>query len=145
MKVNVFLILILCIPIGVLGQEAQIPGEYGKFVETKDGSIVKWTVSLSPDGTFLYNFYRKLNCQTCEEENFWGKGNWTAEGKVITIRSDEERDLDSKFTMDFSHTKARLQSKPARSLSNEDIPVELIFYDSPLSVIEGLKLQKKTP
>ena len=131
------------IPISVFGQDTQIIGEYGKNVVINDGSILEWTVNLKQDGTFLYNFYRKLNCDSCKEENFWGKGQWTAQEKLIMIQSDAEKDLDSTYTMNFSDTKARFHSKSTRNLSAKTMPVELIFYDSPLSVIKGLKLEKK--
>ncbi|TKD67231.1 hypothetical protein [Flavobacterium sp. ASW18X] len=144
MKFSLLFIITVFTASAVYGQEVQVIGEYEKNVETNDGSILVWTVHLKEDSTFLYNFYRKLNCDACKEENFWGKGKWTAKENVITIQSEKEKDLDSIYTMDFSITKARIKSQSKRNLSAKRIPNKLIFYDSPLSLIKGLKLVKKS-
>ncbi|MGB5498752.1 MAG: hypothetical protein WBM77_07470 [Maribacter sp.] len=143
MKIILFLVVITSIPFGVCGQENQIAGEYGKSSDPIHKHVVEWTVQLKDDGTFSYNFYRHLSCDSCEEENFSGKGTWTAEEKLITFETDVAKDLDSTYTMNFTNTKARFQSKSARNTSNKVIPDVLIFYESPLPEIQGLKLQKK--
>ena len=130
------------IPFSVCGQENKIVGEYGKRFDPIHKHVVKWTVQLRDDGTFLYNFYRHLSCDTCEEENLSGKGTWTTKKNLITFETDVEKELDSTYTMNFTNTKARFQSKSVRNTSNKVIPDTLIFYESPLFEIQGLKLQK---
>lgn len=143
MKIILFLVVVISISLGVCGQEYQIAGEYGQSSDPIHEHVVKWTVQLKDDGEFSYNFYRHLSCDNCEEENFSGKGTWTARKNLITFKTDTIKDLDSIYTMNFAHTKARFQSKSPRNKSSKVIPDALIFYESPLMEIQGLRLQKK--
>jgi len=53
-------------------------GIYTMGNPSSDGTIVKWTLTLNPDGTFLYHFLRDLSATSkySTEENFYGKGTW---------------------------------------------------------------------
>lgn len=138
-----FVVMTNSILFGVYGQENEIVGEYGKRSDLILNHVVKWILTLDGDGTFSYNFYRHLSCDNCEEENFSGKGTWTAQKNIITFETDVEKDLDNTYTKNFTNTKARFQSKSARNTTEKLIPSTLIFYESPLSGVKGLKLQKK--
>ena len=143
MKIILFLLLFSSIHFGGYGQENEIIGTYSKRSDSIHKHVVAWTVKLKDDGSFSYNFLRHLSCDTCEEENFSGKGSWTSEDKLITFTTDLTKDIDSTFAMNFTNTKARFKRKSNRSKSNKVIPDVLIFYESPLFEIQGLKLEKE--
>lgn len=111
-----------------------------------DGTIFKWTLTLNEDGTFLYHFLRDLSAisKPNKEENFYGKGTWTAEKNLVFFSSDKETDLDEKYIYDFTNTKARWITKSPRDLSGKEVEESLLFYESDLSVIKGLKFYKKS-
>ncbi|MFT4832383.1 MAG: hypothetical protein ACI815_002036 [Psychroserpens sp.] len=139
------LILLALFLVGYLSLSAQTEshaGTYGISPENETGHVLKWTLSLKADGTFLYNFYPKLNCDICSEENFYGKGTWKAEKSVIYFTTNEKVDLDEKHTMNFNNTKARINRKSPRDISNKTIRESIVFYSSELSTIKGLELFK---
>lgn len=107
-----------------------------------DGTIIKWTLTLNEEGTFLYNFYRKIKGGI--HENFYGKGTWNAEKNLLFFSSEKEADLDEKYIYDFTNTKARWITKSPRDLSDKEVKESLLFYESDLSVIKGLKFYKKS-
>lgn len=138
-------ILIIIYFLSSLSLSAQMnlnSGTYGLNPPTDNGNVIKWNLSLNPDGTFLYHFYRNLNCVICEEENFYGKGTWKAEKNIISFYSDEQGDLDEIHTMNFNNTKARINRKSPRDISNKVIKESIIFFSSELFTIKGLELFK---
>ncbi|WP_445954961.1 hypothetical protein [Yeosuana sp.] len=109
-----------------------------------DGTILKWTLTLNNDGTFLYHFLRDLSAisKLNKEENFYGKGTWKVEKNLIFFSSDKETDLNEKYIYDFTNTKARWIKKSPRDLSDIVVKESLLFYESDLWVIERLKFIK---
>jgi hypothetical protein len=126
---------------------AQVFAQSGVYVnEPKnfDGTIIKWTLTLNEDGTFLYHFLRDLSAisKPNKEENFYGKGTWKAEKNLVFLSSNKETDLDEKYIYDFTNTKARWIKKSPRDLSDKVVKESLLFYESDLWVIERLKFIK---
>jgi hypothetical protein len=117
-------------------------GTYGLNPPLDTGVNIKWTLSLNPDGTFLYNFYRNLNCDIYSEENFYGKETWKSEKSLIYFTTNEKDDLDETHTMNFNNTKARINRKSPRDISNKITKESIIFYSSEISTIKGLELFK---
>jgi len=109
-----------------------------------DGTIMKWTLTLNEDGTFLYHFLRDLSAisKPNREENFYGKGTWKTEKNLVFFSSDKETDLDEKYIYDFTNTKARWIKKSPRDLSDRIVKEALLFYESDLWVIERLNFIK---
>jgi hypothetical protein len=107
-----------------------------------DGSKTKWTLTLNQDGTFFYNFYRKVKGGIPAEENFYGKGTWEAEKNLIFFNTDKEKDLDDKYSIDFTNSKARYITKSPRDKSDKIIKTALRFYESDQFYIKGLELFK---
>lgn len=139
-----YLLLFICC-IGNLSLNAQTnsyAGTYGLSPTNVSKATVKWTLSLNPDGTFLYHFYRNINCAICTDENFFGKGTWIAEKNIISFTSDEKVDIDETHTMNFKNTKARINRKSPRDISNKNMRESIIFYSSELFTIKGLELFK---
>ena len=117
-------------------------GDYIRRDETKTGQVLEWKLSLNPDGTFLYNFYRNLGNPN-PEENFYGKGKWKSNKSLIFFFVDDKNDIDKTHTLNFSNSKARINSKSSSDKSTRVIKTSLRFYDSKLSAIKGLELFKK--
>ncbi|WP_299677942.1 hypothetical protein [uncultured Dokdonia sp.] len=120
-------------------QTTTYSGEYTKKTKTKKGEILEWTLSLRDDGTFLYHFYRDLNCHQCVEEHFYGKGTWTASKKVIIFNT-RETDIDINHTINLNKSKARVYIKSLKNKSKKDHTPSIRFYTSETSSIKGLQL-----
>ncbi|HKK11730.1 MAG TPA: hypothetical protein VJ945_02790 [Flavobacteriaceae bacterium] len=135
---NVFIIVFLLFNLNLSAQS----GDYVRKVETKKGEILEWTLSLHPDGTFLYNFYRNLG-KPYPEENFYGKGTWKSNQSLVFFFTDKERDIDEQYELNLNNSKARIHGKSIRDKSNRVVKTSLRFYDSELSEIKGLELFKR--
>lgn len=141
------LIFLLCFTAGYIGnsQTQNYAGEYHSSHGTDDTNNlpIENTLTLYPDGTFLFHFYRKINEQT-PEENWYAKGKWAVEKKDhLFFYINKDIDLDEKHTLNFSKTKARYVSASPRRISGNSIKTSLIFYSSEIFWVKGMKLYKK--
>lgn len=106
-----------------------------------DDFELKRILTLRADGTFEYYNYRKVERGIPPETHTYGKGSWKRESKVIMFTSGAS-DIDDKFTLDFSGTKARFIAKSPRDKSDRVIKTALSFYDSEIFWVTGMKLIK---
>ena len=100
------------------------------------------TLEIKADGTFEYYNYRKVEQGIPKETIKYGRGRWKMDKRVIVF-STEASDLDDKYTLDFSGTKARFISKSPRDKSDRVIKTALSFYQSDIFWIKGMKLIKQ--
>lgn len=118
-------------------------GTYVREPKQNDGSILKWTLNLNDDGTFLYHFYRNLAGKLNPEEHYYGKGTWKKEGKLILFFSKKEDDLNEEYTVNLNNSKARYITKSPRDKSDKIVKTALRFYDSETFHVPGLIVFKE--
>src|SRR5690606_39099639 len=96
-------------------------GVYVNEPKNTDGTIVKWTLTLNEDGTFLYHFLRDLSAisKPNKEENFYGKGTWVLEGKSVVFFSSESDILDETYSVNLNNSKARYITKSPRDKTDK--------------------------
>ena len=135
-------ILLITFNLTVFLQSESYVGTYIRPYESQENQILKWTLTLNSDGTFIYNFYRDIGAKN-SEENFYGKGTWKGEKKLIFFYTDTTREVDETYTMDFTNSKARINRKSPRDKSNKIVKESIRFYESDLSIIKGLELFKE--
>ncbi|MGC1204402.1 MAG: hypothetical protein WA839_05910 [Flavobacteriaceae bacterium] len=107
-----------------------------------DGSKTKWTLTLNEDGTFLYNFYRNVKGGIPAEENFYGKGTWKVEGKIVSFYA-KPSDVNDEFSVNLNNSKAKYINKSPRDRTDKIVKTALRFYESETSHITGLELFKE--
>ncbi|HBY68077.1 MAG TPA: hypothetical protein DEG69_10145 [Flavobacteriaceae bacterium] len=139
---NVLLLFILFINTIIIAQTSQFTGEYGKLTETEAGSTLEYTLTLKHNGTFTFHFYRNID-STQPKENYYGKGTWEADKKSVLFYTNKETDIDEKYTLNFTNTKARFIKKVPRGETATNKKTYFLFYDSEVSWIKGVKLYKK--
>ncbi len=101
---------------------------------------IAYSLSLEADGTFLMHFYRKLVCDSCVEENWYGSGKWASEKNIVTFLQEKQEEKNS---INLHLSKARIDTKSPRNLSDKIVKTKLTFYDSDVFWVKGLKLYKK--
>ena len=129
----------------VFGQSEAISGKYEK-TNNIDQGIISYKISLNPDGTFIFHVYDKnisLTPDKTNERNKYGKGTWKADKNLVCFYTDQELDLDEKYTLDFSKTKARFITKSPRDKSDRVVKTALLFYESDIFWVKGWKLFKQ--
>ena len=104
--------------------------------------MIEYTLSLKLDGTFTFHFYRNID-PTQPKENSYGKGTWKLDKKRVIFQVDKEIDINKKYTLDFTNTKARFIKKVPRGKSSNKKETLFLFYESEMFWIKGLKLREK--
>ena len=128
-------------------QSDKLVGEYFHRMGDKEEHLIEYILSIREDRTFYFHSYVNHKKGIPWEENKYGKGKWSMEGKVVTFFT-EQSDLDEKYTLNFSNSKARFITKPPRDQSDRVINTALQFFASDIFWIERLKilkLQKQLP
>ncbi len=145
MVLNKYIIL-LCLAFSYTGvaQTQPYAGEYTASHGANDAKVlIEYTLSLRPNGSFLFHSYRKNNNGLSPDENLYAKGKWAIEKKnQLFFYINKETDLDATHTLNFSKTKARYITKSPRDVSGQVIKTSLLFYNSEISWVKGMKLLK---
>lgn len=119
-----------------------VPGSYEAIHDTAN-SYISYKLDLKEDGSFSFHFYRKNDCSICEEENFYGRGQWKAEGKKVFLSADEQTDVNEQFTLNLNNAKAHFIFKSPRDKSDRIVPTRLKFYEASLFWVKGMEVTKK--
>jgi len=125
----------------IWGQSEKFVGDYGVLHEATNGRI-EYKLSLCTDGTFLFHSYSKHDGGIPLETNKYGRGNWSAEKRIISFWAEKKLDVDDSHVLDFNNTKARFKSKSPRNVSARTIKTSLIFYSSGIFWVKGMELFK---
>ncbi len=138
-----FLLVLILASTTLLAQTDEYAGEYGIKYEPVNSGVLEYNLSLKPDGTFLFHYYRSSHTSQPAEHKY-GHGTWKVEkNNLIYFFTSSENDLDETHTLNFTNTKARIIKKSPRNLSKKDIKEAILFYDSEIFWVEGWKLFKK--
>lgn len=141
MKQFLFL-LIASFSIAITAQNQEYVGTYEFYNKDVKGDVIQYELKLNADQTFTFYFYRNIICTVCKEEKNYGKGSWKIENKILHFTANED-DLDTKSSLNFTGTTARLIKKSSRDLTDKVVPTALQFYKSKIPWIENLKILKK--
>ena len=116
--------------------------DYNLNLETKDNSSFEYELTLNQDGTFTFHYYSKIKQGIPPVINEYGKGNWTIMNNIISFFSDNQKDFDEKYTLDFTNTKARFVTKSPRDTSDKAIKTQLRFLDSEILWMRRIDIDK---
>jgi len=109
-------------------------GDGEAYLETNE-------LTLNPNGTFLFHFYRKRENGMPKEETKYGKGTWMSNKRLIFLKV-EVSDIDATHVLNFNNSKLRYDTKSPRDKSNRDIKTSVRFYESEISWMKGRTLIK---
>jgi len=133
-----YLICALSFSIFSNSQSEVIAGKYEKISDATN-AYIQYTLELKNDGTFEFHSYHNIEANLERESNYYGRGTWTADGKVVTLNT-SQTDFSEKYTLDFSGTKGRFITKSRRNKSDREIPTSIRFFKS--EILQGWLLLK---
>ena len=139
---KLFTILILICNLTLFSQTKEAVGNYKLTLNAKDSSSFEYEVTLIEDGTFTFYYHSNIKQGIPPESTKYGKGNWTIKNNVISFSTDKQKDLDGKFTLDFSNTKARFVTKSPRDTSDKILKTQLRFLESEILWMRRIDLDK---
>lgn len=134
--------LILISSFNSFAQIDKVSGDYKLAIETKDNNTLEYQLNLSQDGTFTFHYYSNIKNGIPPEVNKYGKGKWTIENNVISFFSDKQQDIDNKYTLDFTNSKARFITKSPRDKTDQIIKTRLQFLKSDIFWMAKIELFK---
>ena len=140
---NLFTFLILLINLTLSAQKEKVVGEYKLTFETKTADTFKYELTLNSDGSFAFHYYSNIKLGVPPEKNIFGKGEWTIENNLISFVSDKKNDIDEKYTLNFSDSKARFITKSPRDKSDRIIETKLHFLTSEIPWMSRIKILKQ--
>ncbi len=142
MKKTLTLLLVI-FTFTLAAQTEKYTGKYVAHYDFNENGTITYTLILKTDGTFTFHNYRKISDKN-PEENSYGQGTWKIEKEnVLYFNTDENLDIDDKYTISFTNTKARYHTKSPRDKSDKIVKTKLKFYDSEIPWIKGWELFKK--
>ena len=136
-----FTIIFLISTLTSFSQSDKIFGEYFLGFGDEEHRVER-KLNLNHDGTFTFHNYSNIKAGIPQIVHKYGKGTWSADGKVISFFTDNEKDIDEKHTLDFSDSRARFITKPSRDKTDRIIKTRLQFFESKIFWIERLKIFK---
>ncbi|MGG7034755.1 MAG: hypothetical protein ACI7YS_06115 [Flavobacterium sp.] len=139
MKV-IFTILISSLTL--FSQTDKAVGDYAFTVKTVENNLFEYKMSLSQDGTFFFHYYSNIKQGIPPEVNKYGKGKWIMKNNLISFFCDKQKDVDEKYTLDFTNTKARFVIKSPRDKTDKIIKTKLTFLESDIFWIKRLDIVK---
>lgn len=125
----------------LFSQSNEITGEYYLKLEAEK-QVIEYKLTLIQDGTFTFHSYTNRKAQIPSITHKYGKGNWSAEGKIVSFFTDNEKDFDEKHTLDFSNSRARFISKPSRDKTDRVINTRFQFFESEIFWIKAIEILK---
>ena len=136
-----FTIIFLISSLLSFSQADKIFGEYFHEFGDEEHSFER-NLSMKQDGTFTFHSYSNMRAPIPQIVHKYGKGTWSFNGKVVSFFTDNEKDIDEKHTLDFSDSRARFITKPARDKTDRIIKTRLQFFESKIFWIERMEIFK---
>lgn len=132
MKNYTSLLLLLLFSFISNAQNDNYVGAYEKKIKTVKNEVLEYELHILSDSTFTFHFFRNLGQSISKDENVYGKGTWKVIKNVIHFVTNTN-DLDEKYTLNFTNSSGRLDTKNKNQFR---------FYHSEIPWIEKLTLQK---
>ena len=116
------------------------------FKEEAENGIIQHKMVLDEEGTFLFSSFfspNDIEGKMLEIKSMYGSGKWRINGNQVFFVVDKVADFDEDRILDFSNTRARFQESTPDSTNGETGPMQLVFFDSNITWVKGLRLLKQ--
>ena len=139
---HIFILILISFSLSLTAQSDKYTGTYEATFNINNKGEIVYTLVLNNDGTFTFHNYRQID-PSKPKENSYGKGTWKIEkDNTLYFFTNTSTDIDDKYTLDFSNTKARYHTKSPRDKTDKIVKTKLHFYDSEIPWVKGWKLFK---
>jgi hypothetical protein len=139
---SLFTFLVLISSMTLFAQADKVAGDYALKLGTTDSNLFEYNLTLNQDGTFLFHYHSNILKATPPDSNKYGKGKWTVANNVITFSTDKQKDLDEKYTLDFTNSKAMFVTKSPRDQTDKIVKERIKFFESEVSFMKTINLLK---
>lgn len=136
---SAFTLIFFLFTVSGFSQKDKVVGTYFKEMGN-DSHKIEYTLELKSDQTFKFHSYTNHASGIPQIVHLYGKGTWNMNGKIITLYTDQTKDIDSENTLNFTNSKARFITKSPRDKSSAVIPNGLRFYESDIFWINSLQI-----
>ena len=103
--------------------------------------LIEYSLTLNDDGSFIFHSYSNNQKGIPQTVHTYGKGKWISDKDIVSFYTDKQ-DMDEKFSLNFTGTKARFISKSPRDKTDREIKTRLKFYKSDIFWVKGMEIFK---
>ena len=140
MKIPIVLFLLI-FNLTMFAQASGVVGTYSKTIDGQENRF-EYNLTLNQDGTFTFHYFSHIKNGIPVETTKEGRGTWTESNKIITLSSAIATDIDEKYTLNFSNSKARFITKSARDKSDKIVATRIQFLQSDMPWMARIELFK---
>lgn len=108
---NYILLLLCSFSFSIFAQNDSYIGTYEKKINGIGGEIFIYKLEINADHTFTYHLFRNIGQSSNVDENYYGKGTWKQIKNVIYFHTNNETDIDEKYTLNFTNSTGRYDAK----------------------------------
>ncbi|MDX1332087.1 MAG: hypothetical protein R3252_03580 [Robiginitalea sp.] len=139
--------LLICLLLAsqAFAQADAVAGDYFVQLGSEDSRLIEYRLTLHQDGTFNFHAHAKSseNIGIPETSNDYGRGTWLFKDKKVLFDTNPEKDLEGKYSLNFTNSRAHFLTKSSRDLSGRPFKIRLKFYESDIFWIKGLEIFKR--
>lgn len=128
----------LCAIISTYSQS--ITGTYSNRWEAPTGEGISYTLTLKPDGTFV--FYVNQTYFDNSEKTTKAYGTWETNNHLLVLTTQTEDETSMGLIKDLNNNKARYHKVSERKKLNSDEKSSLKFYQSNVFYVKNMELFK---
>lgn len=139
---SLFTLLLLLSNLTLFSQSNNVVGDYALTLTTNDNDVLEYKLALAPNGTFTLYYHSTIKRGIPPEAIKEGTGTWNVDNNVISFSSDKLKDLNEKYTLDFTNSKARFITKSLRDKTDKIVPTKLKFLESEIFWMKGIEMLK---
>ncbi|MCE2611801.1 hypothetical protein LVD13_02375 [Flavobacteriaceae bacterium D16] len=141
-------LLLLVYLVSLTTIQAQSDEFVGIYILKKeaDNGVTQHKMVLDEEGSFLFSAFfspKDRDGKMLEIKSDYGSGKWRVNRDQVFFTVDKDKDFDTERTLDFSRTRARIQKPSILNSNGKTKPVMLVFFDSDILWVKGLKLAKQ--
>ena len=126
-------ILLLLVSTVGLAQEVDHKGIYYWEINPTNAGKHTRKLTIKADGTFTFNRNREAYKRNLESD-INGRGTWTSKGKYIYFTTNPETEIDDTYTLNFTNTKGRWDTRKNR----------LILYESDIFWLDKFAIDRQS-
>lgn len=116
-------------------------GTYSNTWESSEGASLTYTLTLNPDGTFLFESHRVYESSYPSKTEL-AKGTWKRKYRLLKLTTEaSSEDID--LVKQLNENKAKFKAYSPRHRKYKTVEPSLKFYKSKVFYAKGMKLHKQ--
>ena len=133
--------LCICFTMYSTSHSQTMEGTYSNTWESSEGASLTYTLTLNPDGTFIFESHR-IYASSYPSKIEIAKGTWKRKYRLLKLTTEaSSEDID--LVKQINENKAKFKAYSARHRKYNTVKPSLKFYKSKVFYAKGMKLYQQ--